>query len=67
MIKMKNEAQSARVRVLYASVAAALLGACTQTAPAPTATTVSAHSSGSSSDMQEVVVTASRDEPVSRR
>jgi hypothetical protein len=67
MINMKNEAQSARVRVLYASAAAAFLGACTQTAPAPTATTLSAHSSGSNSDMQEVVVTASRDQPVSRR
>jgi hypothetical protein len=67
MINMKNEAQSACVRVLYAVAAAALLGACTQTAPAPTATATSAHSSGSSSDMQEVVVTASRDQPVSRR
>jgi hypothetical protein len=67
MINMKNEAQSACVRVLYAGAAAAMLGACTQTGPAPTATTTSAHSSESSSDMQEVVVTASRDQPVSRR
>ncbi len=42
MINMKNEAQSAFVRVLYAGAAAAFLGACTQTAPAPTATTTSA-------------------------
>jgi hypothetical protein len=67
MINMKNEARSARIRVLYASAAAALLGACTQTTPAQTATTMRAHSSGPSSDMQEVVVTASRDQPVSRR
>jgi hypothetical protein len=64
---MKNEAQSAYVRVLYVGAVAALLGACTQTVPAPTANTTSAHSSGSGSDMQEVVVTASRDQPVSRR
>jgi hypothetical protein len=67
MINMKNEAQSACVRVLCAGAAAALFSACTQTGPAPTATTANALSSGSSSDMQEVVVTASRDQPVSRR
>jgi hypothetical protein len=67
MINMKNEAQSACVRVLYASAAAALLCACTQAGPAPTAITTIAHPSGSSSDMQEVVVTASRDQTVSRR
>ncbi len=67
MINMKSEAQYACVRVLYAGAAAALLGACTQTGPAPTATTASAHSSESSSDMPEVVITASRDQPVSRR
>ena len=67
MINMKNEVQSACARVLYAGAAAVLLSACTQTGPAPTATTASAHSSGSSSDMQKVVVTASRDQPVSRR
>ena len=65
MINMKNEARAACVRVLYAGAAAALLVACTQTVPA--AITETAHSSGSSSGMQEVVITASRDQPASRR
>lgn len=67
MINMKNAAQSACVRVLYAGAAAALLGACTQTAPAPKATTATDHSSGAGSGMQEVVITASRGQPTSRR
>ena len=67
MINMKNEAQSACVRVLYAGAAVGLLGACTQTGPAPAATTATAQSSGSRSDMQEVVVTASRDQPAAKR
>ena len=67
MINMKNEARSACIRVIYAGAAVALLGACTQNGPAPTASTATALSSGSSSDMQEVIVTASRNQTASRR
>lgn len=61
----KNQSRVPYARVLYAAAIAALLSACTQSAeePEPAASTTTIHLSESSSDMPEVVVTASREQP----
>ncbi|MEJ1964862.1 MAG: aldo/keto reductase [Gammaproteobacteria bacterium] len=59
----KNRTRAPYASVLYAAAVAALLSACSQSAVEPAASTTTIHLSESSSDMPEVVVTASREQP----